>query len=205
MSNFKGDKESKALNAAFALINARLECLARAGTKGLWCFYCGTLESDSHSVRCECGFQESFGCGIPSRRICGACSAAHQRVGDFLRQLFAKRVVNRVSSVRMKIFHQLRDSAAPEFDGEPNTPGQRLRFYLSPADPFDENIERFRTDVVCAFGRARLLDFQGLVRQLDSAKNDPMLHSIARFLEAQGCPASSVADGMSQESKGFYK
>jgi hypothetical protein len=184
MSNFHSNDESEALVAAAAFIKAQEECLARAAAKGLWCYFCGLLESDSPTVRCPCGFQESFGCGTPGRRICGACSTAHRRVADFLRELFAKRAVNRVSSVRMKLFHILCDSAAPEFDDEPNNPGQRLRFYLSPADPFDEDLERFRTDVVRAFRRARLLDFQGLVRELNRAKDDFVLRATVKLLEA---------------------
>jgi hypothetical protein len=140
--------------------------LARAGTDGGWCYFCGSVAPVGF---CDCDFTESFGCGVSGRRICVPCRNAHLAIGRHLKEMFSAKRINRVSSIRNRRYRQFRTAA----DGLDR--GGKLRFALAQRDPLDDEPEIFRMNTLRSFQRARFLDFAGLARQLEDQKAEAIL------------------------------
>ncbi|MGH9712647.1 MAG: hypothetical protein ACRD5M_05035 [Candidatus Acidiferrales bacterium] len=111
----------------------------------------------------------------------------------------AKRV-DRVSSRRAKFYRLLRDAAVgtDDFDtnelGRPRlvtelnvrTPEEKLRFFAASADPYLDDSDTFRANILRSFRRARILNFQRLARELDRLNADELKRSVIRaFMNAR--------------------
>lgn len=167
----------------------------RRGTLGSHCFFCGA--KDCGVTRCDCGFGESFGCGIAGRFICDGCKAAHTRIARHLREMFAAPKIMR-SNCRKFLFERELHRAAcavasPTGDAgdyEPTGNERELAFLLAQTSAEDESPDEFRHGVLDAFRRARFLDFKGLDRALRRQKDETLLRSLTRTirkaLRAQG-------------------
>lgn len=149
----------------------------RAGTGGLWCFGCGA--SSVSLEKCGCDFGESFGCS--GRLFCADCRAARRAVANHLRQLFAAKKVDRVSSVRLRLLRELR-RAARGVEGEESDPANErfLSFWVSNCDEFGYSTEAFRAGVLRAFKRTKFLDFAGLARALRRQEDESLLRAVIR-------------------------
>jgi hypothetical protein len=182
------------LNALYDRVVAGLaEDVARAGTRGTHCFFCGALPTALPQVNCRCGHGADFGCGLQSRRICRFCSTAHEHVAEHLERMFACKIVSRVSSVRARLHRNLRNAAVPDSETwdtvDPKTPSQRLHFCLAQTDPYADPPEAFRAGVLKAFRRSRLLDFSSLARGLVIAKEAEMSRAaLTYFMSATRQP-----------------
>lgn len=156
--------------AAEAIAEAELAA-KRAGKVGPWCFYCG--HHDVSTSTCACPFPESFGCA--GKRVCTACDEAMRAVADHVQQMFQQKRVNRVSSVRARMYRQVREAA------EGLRRGEELRTALARfADPWDDEGGSFRENTLKAFRRAQFFDWKRLAAGIEQAKQDHLIMSIVR-------------------------
>lgn len=151
--------------------------LSRAGTDGVWCFGCGT--SRVSLDRCACNFGESFGC--TGKLFCGDCRAARRAVASHIEKVLAAKVVNRVSSIRLRLLRELR-GAARSIEGEDSDAGDSrlLSFWLANADEFSDDGDGFRAGVLRAFQRTKFLDFAGLAKALRQQEDESLIRSLIR-------------------------
>jgi hypothetical protein len=146
------------------------QAAARTGTKGSFCYFCG-YKAPLRS--CDCQFPESFGCGS-GKEVCSDCRNAHVAIGRHLQEMFTAKRVDRVSSIRNRMFRELRMAA------EGVRRGQQLRFALAQRDPCYDEPEAFRHNTLRSFHRARFLDFVGLAKRLGKEKERAIYSTIIR-------------------------
>jgi hypothetical protein len=73
------------------------------------CQFCSN-DSAAGVAQCDCGYGLTLGCTVMF--ACGACRAAHVRLGKFFRSLTTSPVPSRANSIRTKLLAVLRDSVA---------------------------------------------------------------------------------------------
>jgi hypothetical protein len=155
--------------------------VARAGTVGDYCFFCG--RTDRLVENCNCGFPEHFGCGLEGRRICSGCAETHRKLADHLRAMFEAKIVGRISSIRHKRFRELHRAARaffPDDDLDATVNPKTLHFQLSQADAFDDTPDVFRAKILRAFQRSKFLRFAELARKIEEEKDDPIVRAMVR-------------------------
>jgi hypothetical protein len=149
---------------------------SRVRRSGPWCYFCGSTES---LVTCGCGLPESLQC--IGHRLCPDCRAAHRAIAAHLRRMFAAKVVDRVSSIRAKLFNQL-FGAADELEQNSTLPLERtLHCALAQGDPYEDEPREFRATIQGAFRQAQFSDFQGLAKQLACEINSDLANKVARW------------------------
>lgn len=149
----------------------------RAGTDGMWCFFCGA--SGVKLDRCSCGLAESFRCGAPGRLLCEPCRDAHRAVAAHLEKLFGTKPIVRVSSLRARYSREL-SSAVRAIEGDGVGNPRRLLFWLSQLDDFETDSDRFRADALKAFRKSKFLDFQSLARNLKQQRDESLIRAVIR-------------------------
>jgi hypothetical protein len=149
---------------------------SRIGKSGSWCFFC----ADQHSLaRCGCAMPESLGCN--SQRVCADCAKSHRTIADHLKKMFSAARVDRVSSVRAKLFNQI-FGAAEELADKAGTPlEQSLHHFIAQACPYDDEKAHFKGKILDAFKRAKFSDFVGLAKELDREKDSELALKLARW------------------------
>lgn len=145
--------------------------------QGPWCFFCG---DDQSLANCACGLSESLQCG--GRRLCVDCRSAHCTIAAHLKKMFAARVVDRVSSIRAKLFNQLHN-AAETLDEAGSKPFEKqLHFALGQGDPYDSEKAEFRQVILASFGTVRFRAWQQLAKQLAHELDSELANKVARWL-----------------------
>lgn len=142
-----------------------------------WCHYCGT--SGVPLAKCDCRFPEHFQCGVNGRLVCEECKTAHRTVASHLDKLFATKPVVRVSSLRAKYSREL-SSAVRAIEGDDVGNPRNLLHWLAQFDDFEDDKERFRSDVLKAFRKSNFLDFQSLARHLKQQHDESLIRAIVR-------------------------
>lgn len=97
--------------------------------------------------------------------------------------MFAARIVDRVSSIRGKLFGQLIGAAEAlaEANGtDPESEGG-LKLLLSQACAFDDSRSEFRNTILTAFRRLKFSDFVGLAKELEREKDQELTLKLARW------------------------
>ena len=149
---------------------------SRVRKAGSWCFFCG---DDQSLARCGCPMPESLGCN--GQRVCSDCAKAHRAIAGHLKQMFAAPRVDRVSSVRAKLFNQI-FGAAEELAEKAGTPlEQSLHHFIAQADPYEDGKPHFKGTILDAFNRADFSDFVGLAKELDREKDSELALKLARW------------------------
>ncbi len=171
------DKEELGRVVERALYEQQLASTRAGKARPFWCYYCG--HSGTPLNVCDCGFGEAFGCGSAGRKICAACSEAHHDIASHVQSMLTARRVNRVSSIRGKLYRELH-RAALEIGGEDPTNPRELRFHLAQADAYDDEPDIFRARILRAFGRARFLNFQALAEQLKKQSDESLIRALVR-------------------------
>ena len=167
--------EDPELNYLAAQVVAESELAAgRVGKDGFHCFFCGY---DTPTSACNCPNPESFRC--LGKRVCNGCQDAMRAVANHITAICREKRVNRVSSIRLRLYHQLTRAARAIGDEEVHTPAQ-LHFCLAQADPCDDEPDIFRSRLLRAFGRARFLRFRTLADQLEREAADSMVLAVIR-------------------------
>ena len=152
---------------------------SRIWKAGNWCFFCGTTDGLG---TCACALPESFRC--VGQKTCGDCAAAHKFVADHVKRTFAARRVDRVSSVRAKLFYQLHEAAEKLEEGSKKPLERRLYSALSSACPYEDEPAEFRNSVLGAFRSVRFSDFQGLAKALRTEVQDEVKMHLARYFSS---------------------
>lgn len=154
---------------------------ARVRRSGEWCYFCGATDN---FARCGCALPESLAC--INQRVCRECRDAHRIIADHLRKMFSARIVNRVSSIREKLFYQLcgaAESLAEKHGMNPEAENG-LKFLLCQACAFDQTKIEFRSTITDAFHRSRFADFQGLARELEREQGVELRSLMCKWLTA---------------------
>jgi hypothetical protein len=150
---------------------------SRIRRSGNWCVFCGSTES---LVSCGCGLPESLQC--IGQRLCPDCRSAHRAIAAHLKRMFAAKVVDRVSSIRAKLFNQI-FGAADELERNSTLPLERtLHCAIAQADPYEDEPREFRATIQGAFRQAQFSDFQGLAKQLAREVDSELANKVARWL-----------------------
>jgi hypothetical protein len=194
--------------AASAAIEGELANQKRRGTPGFHCFFCGEIVGKT--VRCDCGFGESFGCGGLLRHVCDGCVAAHKAVSEHLRKTFSFPIVMRANSRRAQHERALFEAAnqvcgadADNYDADT----RNLVFYLAQADAFYDTKSEFRRKILDAFNRSGFLDFKALAKALEKEEEAAFVRALVRanpaWRRAQRQQITEQLRGMADEQ--FYK
>jgi hypothetical protein len=156
---------------------------SRIRKSGSWCYFCASTES---LVTCGCGLPESLQCiGL---RLCPDCRSAHRTIAAHLKRMFAAKVVDRVSSIRAKLFGQIL-GAADELEENSALPLERtLHCAIAQADPYEDEPREFRATIQGAFRQARFSDFQGLAKQLAREVDSELANKVAHWLSCGARP-----------------
>jgi hypothetical protein len=174
--NEKGQGIKNAENLLSALVGDVQLRESRIRKSGSWCFYCADEQS---LARCGCSMPESLGCN--GQRVCADCAKAHRAIAAHLRQMFVAPIVDRVSSVRAKLFNQT-FGAAEELADKAGTPlEQSLHHFIAQADPYEDEKPHFKGTILDAFRRAKFSDFVGLAKELAREKDQELTLKIARW------------------------
>lgn len=154
----------------------------RRGKSGLHCYFCGEVACGI--TRCDCGFNESFGCGISGRYICDQCKAAHMRIARHLRAMFDAPKIMRCNCRKFLFERELYRAARSLEGGEDYEPGvsRGLTFHLAQACAEDQSPAEFRQAILSAFRRSRFLDWKQLDRALQREKDATLLRSLTRAI-----------------------
>jgi hypothetical protein len=165
---------------AAAAVEEATANLARRGTPGTHCHYCGT----DIALICGCEFATAFGCGLAGRYVCNECHTAHLKIGKHLREMFAAPRVMRSNCRKFLYERELYRAARSLEGGEDYEPGvsKGLTFHLSQASAEDQEPGDFRQAILEAFRASKFLDFQGLAAALAVEKDRTLLRAITRQL-----------------------
>lgn len=170
------ENDNEILGAIDDALAEQKHAMARAGKTGSWwCFYCGKCAPEL--LACACPFPESFGCA--SKRVCAECQAAHRSVASHLQEMFKAKRVDRVSSIRNRLYSDLH-SAALEVGDEDNCSPTELHFRLAQPDPFEDELDDCRQRILGAFGKVRFLQFKELAAAIEREKQDRMVSLMVR-------------------------
>jgi hypothetical protein len=152
---------------------------SRALREGPWCFFCGY---DQAIATCACSLSESLQC--VGHRLCWDCRSAHRFISAHIKKMFAARVVDRVSSIRAKLFNQLH-SAAETLDEASGKPFEKqLHFALGQADPYDCERAEFRQAILAAFGSAKFTAWQQFAKELENEQDQELKMRLARYFSS---------------------
>jgi hypothetical protein len=150
---------------------------SRIWKKGDWCVFCGGTDGLG---ACACALPESLRCA--GNKVCAECSAGHRLVADHIKRALAARRVDRVSSIRAKLYYQLHEAAEQLEKGSKLPLERRLYAALSAADPYEDETAEFRGNLLGAFRAVRFSDFQGLAAKLRTElENEAKLHLVRYF------------------------
>jgi hypothetical protein len=151
--------------------------MARARTEGHWCYFCG---DDGRAGKCGCSLPETMGC--LGKRVCPDCAGAHGTIARHLERMFDAKIVNRVSSVRARLFEQLHEAA--ELLEEANgTPFERsLHLHVAAADPYDDSKAAFKAKIARAFSLANFKSYPELARGLKAQYLEEANFALVRLL-----------------------
>jgi hypothetical protein len=152
---------------------------SRVYRKGNWCFFCGVTDGLG---TCDCALPESFRC--VGQKTCGDCAAAHRLIANHVKKTLAARRVDRVSSVKAKLFFQLHEAAEKLEEGSKKPLERRLYSAFSAACPYEDEPAEFRSNVLRAFRSVRFTDFQGLAAKLRTEMEDEAKMHLARYFSS---------------------
>jgi hypothetical protein len=174
--NEKARDSKNAEDLLLALVGEIDQRQWRIRKAGSWCFYCA---ADHSLTRCGCPMPESLGC--LGQSVCSDCATAHHAIAGHLKQMFAAPRVDRVSSVRAKLFNQI-FGAAEELADKAGTPlEQSLHHFIAQADPYEDEKQHFKGTILDAFNRSQFSDFVGLAKELSREKDDELALKLARW------------------------
>jgi len=170
------ENDNELLGAVTDALAEQQRAIARAGKMSpFWCFYCGVRAPELSG--CACPFPESFGCA--GKRVCAECQIAHRSVASHLQEMFRAKRVDRVSSIRNRLYSDLY-SAALEVGDEDNCSPKELHFRLAQADAFDDEPDDFRQRILASFGKVRFLQYKELAAAIEREKQDRMVSLMVR-------------------------
>jgi hypothetical protein len=168
-------KENLDVNQLAAAVLADAQVAAtRVGTDGHFCYFCGY---DVPTSACRCPHPENFRCA--GKRVCADCEKAMISIANHIAGILRAKRVNRVSSIRLRMFHQL-GRAAREIGNEDVCAPSELSFCLAQADEDHEDDEVFRAQILRAFGRCRFLRFRALADTLEQEASESLIRAIIR-------------------------
>jgi hypothetical protein len=183
------------------------QAAARAGRRGFHCYFCG---AKGPLVHCTCGYGQKFGCGRERVFTCQECSKAHVFIANRLRELFEMKAVNRVRSRREQAYYVLVRAAAEDLDGDlrdidRRPDGERLRYHLAGACPYDDEPHEFEANILKAFREAKFLSWQALAANYQKQLEQIAIDGLARLM-AFGTQKikSSPVSSMKPEDEIFY-
>jgi len=203
--------ENDSINRLAAAVLGDMErAAARVGTDGPWCYFCG---ADGPTKACACDHPENFGCH--GKRVCSGCESAMVSIASHIKAICREKRVNRVSSIRQRLYHQLTRAARSAGNEKVHEPSE-LHFCLSAADPLDHEPHEFRANLLGAFARSGFLRFQQLTNELSKETDAAVFRSVIRAMGTEGPKSArsglrqslrglSLGAGMSPESESFYE
>jgi hypothetical protein len=112
--------------------------------------------------------------GRNGQRVCADCATAHRAIAGHLKQMFAAPPVDRVSSVRAKLFNQIFGAAEELADKDGTPPEQSPHHFIAQADPYEDEKPHFKGTILDAFNRAKFSDFVGLAKELEREKDSEL-------------------------------
>jgi len=168
----KNDPELNKLAESF-VVESELAA-GRVGKDGIHCYFCGY---DTPTSSCGCPNPESFRC--LGKRVCNGCQDAMRAVANHIAAICREKGVNRVSSIRLRLYYQLTSAARAVGDEEAHNYSQ-LHFCLSQAEPCDDEPDTFRSRLLRAFSRSGFLRFQALASALEEESRTAMVMAVMR-------------------------
>jgi hypothetical protein len=134
---------------------------SRARTVGHWCFFCG---ADGPAGKCGCVLPETMGC--LGKRVCKQCAEAHGTIARHLQRMFDAKIVNRVSSIRARLYEQLHEAAEVWEEANGIAFEQSLHLQIASADPYEDSKGHFKAKIARAFVVANFKNYPELARGL---------------------------------------
>lgn len=176
----------------FAAVQQAERRVARIGTVGHWCYFCGN-DDPTKFCFCHCSYPRDLRC--QGKLVCEPCRQSHRTLTDHIDKMLSFPVVERADSRRSQYEIRLYRAASracnpTDDDNYDHTEHRDLAFHLAQADPFGES-DVFRAGILRAFRVSKFVAYQALAEELEKQWQESIVRAVRRAFRRRTVPSGA--------------